>query len=191
MTNEYRELLLGCGHSREKRIIIPSNDPFSDKWVNLTTLDIDPECKPDIVFDLSTLADDWLPDPNFAEGDRYLAPNSFNEIHAYEVLEHCGAQGDYTLFFAQFREFWRVLKPDGYFCATVPDWKSIWAWGDPGHTRVINLGTLVFLSKSQYERQLGKTAMSDYRSLMGDMDFELVRHCTRGELFEFVLRAVK
>lgn len=189
--NDYRELLLGCGNSRERRILCPGVE-YHAPWKNLTTLDIDPECDPDIVFDLSTLIEEWIPDKSSAFGEeQFLQSDTFDEIHAYEVLEHCGAQGDYKLFFAQFREFWRVLKPGGYFCATVPNWNSIWAWGDPSHTRVISKASLVFLSKAQYAHQVGRTAMSDFRSLMGDMDFEIVRTRTIGEQFEFVLRAIK
>ena len=76
---------------------------FNDReWVNLVTLDIDPNCNPDIICDLNE-----LPYP--------FKDNTFNEIHGYEVLEHCGTQGDYQYFFAQFTEFWRILKPEGMF----------------------------------------------------------------------------
>lgn len=210
----YRELLLGCGNSRVKRLDTVGS--YSE-WQNLTTLDIDPACEPDIVFDLGSLGCIPLPLRTFkrmknyedslmaiAETARYNdavmiynksaaddANSYFDEVHAYEVLEHCGAQGDYPLFFAQFREFWRILKPGGYFCATVPDWRSVWAWGDPSHTRIINEGTLVFLSQVQYKTQVGKTAMSDFRSLLTPADFEIVGARTSGEQFEFVLRAIK
>lgn len=185
--NDYRELLIGCGHTRDKRVFIPGREY---EWKNLTTLDIDPACEPDIVWDLSQT----IQIPFFEHGKELgiETPDSFyEEIHAYEVLEHIGTQGDHKLFFAQFKEFWRILKPDGYFCATVPDYRSIWAWGDPSHTRIINAGTLVFLSKKQYEKQIGKTAISDFRSLMGDMDFDIVQTETIGETFRFVLRAIK
>jgi len=35
------------------------------------------------------------------------------------VLEHIAAQGDFEHFFQQFSDFWRILKPDGLFCAAV------------------------------------------------------------------------
>lgn len=200
--SEYRELLLGCGNSRVKRMSVT---PLKSDWHDLTTLDVDPACDPEIVFDLC-----WIGEPVMMiqgsecerdTGEKFRIPrgdglvwmpdNSFDEIHAYEVLEHCGAQGNFKLFFAQFREFWRVLKPGGYFCATVPDWRSVWAWGDPSHTRIINEGTLVFLSQKQYTAQVGKTAMSDFRSLLTPADFEICGARTRGEQFEFVLRAIK
>lgn len=192
-TSDYRELLIGCGNSREKRVFIPGREyETTPPWKNLTTLDIDPECKPDIVFDLCSIGWQHVPPPHSWICDPHEIPsNTFDEIHAYEVLEHCGDQGHHTLFFAQFREFWRILKPNGYFCATVPDYRSIWAWGDPSHTRIINAGTLVFLSQAQYAIQVGKTAMSDFRVLLGDANFDIVNSQTRGEQFQFVLRAIK
>jgi hypothetical protein len=48
---------------------------------------------------------------------------------------------------------------------TVPNWDSIWAWGDPGHKRVLNEASFVFLSREMYKEQVGITSMTDYRSL--------------------------
>jgi predicted SAM-dependent methyltransferase len=115
------ELLVGCGNAREKVIT------FADipaEWTELITLDVDPATGCDIVHDLNV-----LPYP--------FQDNTFTEIHAYEVLEHTGRQGDWQFFFDQFYQFWRLLKPDGYLIGTVPMWDSPWAWGDPQHTRVI------------------------------------------------------
>lgn len=168
------ELLIGCGNSRKKRV---TGSWTSAEWTALTTLDIDPSCNPDVVHDLNVLP---LP----------FADNSFNEIHAYEVLEHCGRQGDWRFFFDQFSEFWRILKPDGWFVATVPMWDSPWAWGDPGHTRVITDGSLSFLSQEQYTKQIGNTAMTDYRPVY-KADF-LPFACNETEhTFGFVLKAIK
>lgn len=207
--SKYRELLIGCGHSRVKRINPfdggTANPGTPKDWQNLVTLDNNSACNPNILCDLSRL--DWMGnfvidrlngDEGWAatfsmgdEADPQLRGDYFDEIHAYEVLEHIGAQGDFRLFFGQFREFFRILKPRGYLVATVPDYRSVWAWGDPGHTRIINMGTLVFLSQKQYADQLGKTAMSDYRELLSPADFEIVRAKVIGEQLEFVLRAIK
>jgi len=167
-----RELMIGCGSSRAKRLYV-SDDT---EWHNLTTLDIDPGVKPDVVHDL-----DVLPYP--------FEDNSFDEIHAYECLEHCGRQGDWKYFFAQWYEFWRMLKPDGIFCATVPMWDSPWAWGDPGHTRVLPKESLVFLNQGEYA-QVGETSMTDYRSVWKG-NFETLHIKEAEHQFGFVLRAVK
>lgn len=188
----YRELLLGCGNSREKRVHPPSREPGSATAEyerahfvgELVTLDIDSSCKPDVEFNLRRLNARALNSLPFDD-------NSFDELHAYEVLEHIAPQGDYSTFFIQFGAFWKALKPNGYFCATVPHWKSIWAWGDPGHMRVISAASLVFLDRTQYDKQVGVTSMTDYRAYMGDMDFRLVSSKSAEDTFTFVLRAVK
>lgn len=168
------ELLIGCGNDRNKKVYSSAMD--SD-WDKLITLDIDPSTKPDVVHDLNV-----LPYP--------FKDNQFDEIHAYEVLEHCGRQGDWKFFLDQFSEFWRILRPNGYFVATCPMWDSKWAWGDPGHTRIINNGSLVFLSQAQYEKQIGKTAMTDYRPWY-KADFEVLSQAEKGDVFAFILQAKK
>jgi len=50
----------------------------------------------------------------------------FDEVHAYEVLEHLGRQGDYRSFFATFANIYRVLVPGGLLLATVPSRYSGW-----------------------------------------------------------------
>lgn len=186
-----KELLLGCGAARDKRLVV-HGQPKS--WGELTTLDNNHDHKPDVVFDLTKIGPFKAQDPWGTIRDicnrMPFEDNTFDEIHAYEVLEHIGQQGDYRTFFAQFEEFHRILKPGGFFCATCPSWQSIWAWGDPSHTRVITSGTLVFLSQAEYRRQVGKTPMSDFRSIY-KADFETV-HCDEDEDFlRFALKAIK
>ena len=147
--SDYRELLIGCGNNRQKKV--RRSDRPTD-WKNLTTLDIDPECGADVSHDLEVLP---LP----------FEDNAFDEIHAYEVLEHTGRQGDYKFFFAQFHEFWRILKPGGLVILTVPKWESVWAYGDPGHTRVLPLEAFMFLEQRLYENEVGKTSVTDYRHI--------------------------
>jgi SAM-dependent methyltransferase len=168
-----KELLIGCGSDHIKRM---ASDGTST-WDNLTTLDYNSEHKPDVVWDLMTLP---LP----------FKDEEFDEIHAYEVLEHLGQQGDYKLFFAQFSEFWRLLKPNGHFLATCPSRNSVWAWGDPSHTRIIQLEQLVFLSQEEYRIQIGKTPMSDFRNIY-KADFETMYQDDDGETIRFVLKAIK
>jgi SAM-dependent methyltransferase len=168
-----RELLIGCGNNRDKKVHGTWTTP---EWSELTTLDIDAGVNPDVVHDLNQ-----LPYP--------FEDNQFDEIHAYEVLEHCGQQGDWRFFFAQFSEFWRILKPDGLFVATVPMWDSPWAWGDPGHTRVITRGSLIFLDQREY-LQVGTSAMTDYRSVWKG-DFQGFAAIEKEHSFGFILKCVK
>lgn len=168
-----KELIIGCGSSYDKRICTTENK----KFVNPVRLDINPDHKPDVVWDLNQ-----FPYP--------FEDNEFDEIHAYEVLEHCGTQGDYKFFFAQFSELWRILKPDGHLMATCPSKDSVWAWGDPSHTRVFQPEHLPFLSQDEYRNQIGKTPMSDFRNIY-KADFKTCAYQDDGETFWFVVRAIK
>lgn len=153
------ELLLGCGNNREKKI-----HNGAEGWTELVTLDIDPGVGPDVTFDLASLhSGGHLPFPDGA----------FTEIHAYEVLEHYGRPGDWMGFFAEWTEYHRVLAPGAHFIGTLPRHDSLWAWGDPGHCRILNRGTFTFLSQREYERQVGVSPMTDYRKWWKG-DFTLV-----------------
>lgn len=172
------ELLLGCGNRRTK-LIRPPGGP--EDWTDLVTLDINEAHRPDVAWDLER-----LPWP--------LKDNQFDEVHAYEVLEHLGRQGDYRSFFAQFEEIWRVLKPGGFLCGTSPARLSPWLWGDPGHTRAITRESFAFLSQREYTEQVdkGATPMSDYRfCYKGDFRWEPGWLNDSGQSFIYVIQAVK
>ena len=169
-----KELIIGCGNKITEKLLSEDNDK---EYKNPTTLDIDPDCKPDIIWDLDKIP---LPFPD----------KEFDEIHAYEILEHTGQQGDYKFFFSQFADFWRILKPGGLFCGSVPNWDDVWAWGDPSHKRIINEGTLAFLSQKEYEKQIGVTPMADFRYLY-KADFDIIFVEKTKYRTVFVLEAVK
>lgn len=168
-----RELLIGCGAMRDKRLVCGDN---METWSNLTTLDYNPDHKPDHIWDLNL-------------GTVPFNDNTFDEIHAYEVLEHTGAQGDYKFFFKQFSDFWRVLKPNGHLCVTCPSRHSVWAWGDPSHTRILQKEQLLFLDQDSYS-QVGSTSMSDFRAIY-KADFKTVYVVEDEEKFQFILKANK
>lgn len=168
----HKELLIGCGNSRAKKIGVGG-----PRWYNLTTCDFDPNCGADVIHDLEV-----LPYP--------FQDNEFEQVHAYEVLEHTGQQGDFRFFFGQFYEIWRILTPNGLLVLTCPKWNSAWAWGDPSHKRIIGREALTFLSQAQYKEQIGKTNMTDFRWLWKG-DFEMVSAGDFGESNAYVLRAVK
>lgn len=165
------ELLLGAGSSRAKLLSLGDR-----AWGHLVTLDINQDHNPDVVHDLEI-----LPYP--------FDDDAFDEIHAYEVMEHIGRQGDWRFFFAQWAEIYRILKPGGVFFGTSPAFDSPWAWGDPGHTRIINQECLCFLSQPNYA-QVGKTAMTDYRFVWKG-DFDVIYSRTEGHTYQYGLKAIK
>ncbi len=225
----YRELLLGCGRSRDKRVHVPGLP--KRPWQALTTLDLNPSCGADLQCDLNAIPrwHAWpanvrtpyrdsdsivieagqeiqhgvdLREPNFkikrpgiATVAHELLSDYWDEIHAYEVLEHLGQQGDASRFLAHFSEIWRLLKPNGYLCATVPSVFHKGLWGDPSHRRVINEMSLVFLDQEQYQRQCDgpdPTPMSDFRQSCGyRADFRLIDRHDNRTTFTFILQAVK
>lgn len=168
-----KELLIGCGRRRDKLLSTPDHR----EWSDLVTLDINPNHEPDILWNLTVHP---LP----------IEDSTYDEIHAYEVLEHLRDQGDWRGFFDDFAEYWRILKPAGHLFASVPKWDSVWAWGDPSHKRVINEGSLQFLSQRQYSKQIGTTPMSDFRWYY-KADFSVIFAQTAGESFFFCLEANK
>lgn len=173
--NKFKELLLGCGSRIQKDIVLKGHSPA---FQNVTTLDNNPDHLPDVLWDLTKKAK--LP----------FKANTFDEIHAYEVLEHLAYQGDYKFFFREFSEYWRILKPGGLFFASVPALNSRWRFGDPSHKRVVQPESLIFLDQKQYEKQVGKTPMSDFRYIY-KANFAPVSINENSEKFSFILKAVK
>jgi len=202
----YRELLIGCGHRRDRLLdpfmyVSPNPAPPAatqcTRWQHVTTVDINTACRPDYIMDLEKgLRTLRPPLPNDVDlfrstGNVFwtLKDNIFSEVHAYEVLEHLGHQGNVTEFFGDFDELWRVLAPGGWLCATVPSRYSVWLWGDPGHRRAILPAMLQFLNRPNY-RNLGRSPMSDYRDLFVS-DWDVVHSYDNEETHSFVLQAVK
>lgn len=167
-------LLIGAGNSRTLHLC-PIGTEAAEK--EITTLDVDGLSKPDVWHDLNVRP---LPFPD----------DEFDEIHAYEVLEHVGRQGDWRGFFDEFSEYWRILKPNGHLLGSCPSLKSRWLWGDPGHSRTIQPETLTFLNQREYQLQVGKTSMTDYRKVY-KADFDIVLGNESPDQFWFGLQAVK
>lgn len=115
----------------------------------LVTLDMGDNCGADIIWDLENRP---LP----------FQDNQFDELGAYDVLEHIGRQGDWRGWFEEFAEYWRILKPGGHFGIIVPIGND--AFGDPGHTRFIHKNHFGMLNQNFYAACLKEgQPVTDYR----------------------------
>ena len=143
-----KSLLLGCGNSRVKKVHLPG----SPNWAGeLVAIDMNPNCGADIVADLS-VRPLVLPFPD----------DTFDEVGAFDFLEHVGRQGDWKGYFEEFTEYWRVMKPGGLFYILVPIGSDYHA--DPGHTRFFSTNWFWFLDQSWYADCLAKgLQVTDYR----------------------------
>ena len=141
-----RSLLIGCGNSRAKKVYIATSPNWTGK---LTTIDMNPNCGADVVHDLEQRP---LPFPD----------DTFDEMGAYDVLEHIGKQGDWRGWFDEMAEYWRILKPGGYFGILVPIGEEMTA--DPGHTRFFGVNHFGMLTQEFYQYCIDNNQpITDYR----------------------------
>lgn len=152
-----RNLLLGAGNDRRKKVDLTQKHEWEGE---LVTLDMNPDCNPTMVWDLENRP---LP----------FEDESFDEIGAYDVLEHWGRQGDWRGWFDEMAEYHRLLKPGGLMSIVVPVGGD--ALADPGHTRFFHRNHFGFLNQAAYDEALEKQMpMTDYRwywKLNFDIDF--------------------
>src|SRR5271163_65442 len=188
------ELLLGCGFSRQKLL---ANRGENLEWKDLVTLDYNEKCAPDLLCNLDQTY--WTVSRLQASeqgrrcigNDEKIKDNFFNEVHAYEVLEHLGTQGDAAAFFNCFANIHRILVPGGFLFATVPSRHSPWAWGDPSHRRLIQQESLVFLSQKRVTANRARgTQMSDFSELWS-LDFDIIASADDHIYHKFCLQALK
>ncbi len=140
-----KSLLLGCGTNRVKKIKMHPDDDWLGE---LITIDMNPLVKPDYVHNMDRGTMRWFSD------------ETFDEIAAYDCLEHWGKQGDWKGFFDEFSEYHRLLKPGGRMGIIVPIGDAYFS--DPGHVRFFHRNWFGFLNQGFYE-QCGETAATDYR----------------------------
>lgn len=141
-----RSLLIGCGTNHTKQLMYAGKSEWTGA---LTTMDMNPNCGADIVWDMEVRP---LP----------FNTDTFDEIGAYNCMEHWGKQGDWRGWFDEMAEYHRILKPGGIMGILVPIGQD--ALADPGHTRFFQSNYFGFLSQAFYEQnEVKKTCFTDYR----------------------------
>lgn len=99
MVDNKKFLHIGCGPKRKDRTTNVFN---KDEWEEVT-LDIDPSCKPDIIGSMTDLS--------------MIEDNSYDALYSSHNIEH--------LFMHEAveasKEFYRIIKDDGYIMVVCPD----------------------------------------------------------------------
>ncbi len=174
-----RCLMLGPGKRPVRRKWMIPEYSLPEEQVDWVSVDI--IGNPTYIFDLNRIE----------RGEKLPAGNEeFDEIHAYSVLNLYGTQGDYKGWFTGWREFWRVLKPGGYFVGGVPLWNGEWVFGDPATRRVIQSTSLMSLTRDFYSRERGAC---EYESLVDPCWWEIMHTKEEPDVFAyyFGLKKVK
>lgn len=111
-----------------KILQIGSGREFKAEWLNL---DMDGTWSPDLVVDISKpLPAEPLPSDRF--GSVSLLPGGFDEIVAFDVLEHIPDM------VTAMTNCLVLLREDGVMKIKVPYDLSLGAWQDPTHVRAFN-----------------------------------------------------
>jgi len=145
-------LILGVGNCKIRRVKADNKAlDYSDSKV--TSIDMNPDCNPTICMELGGIG-----------GERKLPfeDESFDEINAYDTLEHWGVQGDWKGYFREFEEYHRILRVGGQMCVLVPRGSD--AFADPGHVRFFSANHFGMLNQAFYQENTDKgTSCTDYR----------------------------
>ncbi len=143
-----RSLLIGCGTDHRKKVYLTGQED----WIGeLTKIDMNPNCGADLLLDMSVRCT-HMP----------FEDETFDELGAFDTLEHWGGFGDWKAWFDEMPEYHRILKPNGTFSIIVPI--GLDAIADPGHTRFFHQNHFGFLNRDFYERNVSEgTSFTDYR----------------------------
>lgn len=175
-----KALMLGAGRARKRTnqgILIRVK--YADPITEIVTVDANSDTNPDIRWNLNV-----KPWP--------FEDNSFDEIHAYNIMEHLGHQGDAKAFFDEMYEIWRVLKPLGHFYGCCPKMSNPWVLAEPSHTRVLLPHSFNFLNRDFFKEDDIDNSTSDFRHLWrGDLRYEHVLHDYTDIDWGWVMVAVK
>ncbi|MFY9315824.1 MAG: methyltransferase domain-containing protein [Burkholderiales bacterium] len=138
------KLNLGCGQNR---------------MAGFVNVDREAAVAPDLVMDLEK-----FPWP--------LEDDSVEEVVAYHVLEHVGAQA--AVFVGIMKELYRVCRPGALVRIAVPHPRHDNFFDDPTHVRAVTPMTLSLFSKAQNLHWKAQRGSNSPFALYAGVDFEMV-----------------
>lgn len=154
-----RSLLIGCGNNHAKQVQYNGKAEWTGE---LFKIDMNPNCGADLVFDIGLIPALKHPYECCSAARLPFEDNTFDEIGAYNCMEHWGVQGDWRGWFVEMAEYHRILKPGGMMSILVPIGPD--ALADPGHTRFFQQNYFGFLSQEFYGRnRIVGSCFTDYR----------------------------
>lgn len=136
------KLHIGCGYKKV------------EGWINV---DKDPECKPDLCFDLTQ--------PNWPIED-----STIDEVMAEHILEHLEGTEGYLTFW---KELYRVCKNGAEIKIEVPHWKHDTFIHDPTHCRAVTPVGVAMFDQARNENDRVNGGRETKLGFMCHVDFEL------------------
>ena len=125
------------------------------RYDGFLNVDSDPSVNPDFVVDIEN---EKLP----------FLDNSVDEIKAYHIFEHIGAN-----FFKFLQELYRVCKHGAIIDVHVPHHRHDYFVGDPSHVRPITIEMMNRFSKRYNDTEKNSTGSTLF-AYMYNVDFEIV-----------------
>jgi hypothetical protein len=136
------KLNLGCGYNQKQG------------WINT---DSDPECKPDLCFDLTK--------PNWP-----IETSTVDEVLAEHILEHLEGTEGYLTFW---KELYRVCQHGATIKIEVPHWQHETFFHDPTHVRAITPVGVAMFDQQRNQGDLESNGRETKLGFMCKVDFEM------------------
>ena len=136
------KLNLGCGYNQK------------EGWINT---DSDPECKPDLCFDLTK--------PNWP-----IETSTVEHVLAEHILEHLEGTEGYLTFW---KELYRVCAHGATINIEVPHWEHDTFHHDPTHVRKVTPVGIAMFDQERNQQDLTNGGRETKLGFMCHVDFEM------------------
>jgi ubiquinone/menaquinone biosynthesis C-methylase UbiE len=120
---------------------------------------------------------------NLNDGLSLFPDNSIDEIHSSHVLEHIEKLDELM------KEMYRVLKPGGKMCGTVPHFSNAYYYSDYTHQKYFGLYTFSYFSNQDYFKRKVPAFYTQYKYEIHNIKLEfaspfpirnIIRRCFQG-----------